>query len=189
MKKKVFILALIICLWACNSVVSAQGNNISDDEQLVDEIDEYIKDSMNWSNIPGLSIVVMREGNIILKQPYGYTDIKENISVNEETLFELGSNTKAFTAFAILKLSMEGRLNLDDSVSVYLPEFAMKYEGKDEVITIKQLLTHTSGISMGCLSVLQFDDSESALEDTISRLQSKKLIFMPGTSYQYSSLN
>ncbi len=161
------------------------------------QINTMIEKDMKKGKIPGLSVVVIKDGQEILKKGYGYSDIKSKTEVDSSTLFELGSVTKAYTGLAVLKLEEEGKLNLNDSVSKYIPWFNMRYEGEyknnyiNENVEIKlsNLLYHTSGIPFSTISDIPIDDSEEALANTIKIINGKKLDFYPGDKYQYATIN
>ena len=102
---------------------------------------------MMWKGkIPGLCLVIVREGKEEIIQCLGYADLATKKPVNPGTLFELASCSKSFTALGILKLVDEGVLGLNHGVSSFFPWFHVFYRGKKYDISIGQLLNHTSGI-------------------------------------------
>ncbi|MDQ4680966.1 serine hydrolase domain-containing protein, partial [Stenotrophomonas maltophilia group sp. RNC7] len=103
-----------------------------------DEIQHIISQAMEGDKAPGASITVTN-GTEILYEQYGFSNIRAKTPVTEDTLFELGSTTKAFTALAMLALEDEGVLSLEDNVSKYVPWFNVNYNGKNVEITIEQL--------------------------------------------------
>lgn len=100
---------------------------------------------MEHAEIPGMSVTIVSGDQIILQRGYGFKDVSAGTAISPSTLFEIGSNSKAFTGLAVLKLAKENRLHLDDPVSKYLPWFQPVYHNQPAVITIEQLLHHTSG--------------------------------------------
>ena len=90
----------------------------------------------------GLQVAVARGDDLILERGYGIADLEWNVPVDASTIFRIGSTTKQFTAAAILKLAEQGKLGLDDPLSRYVPEF----DTGGRVVTIRQMLNHTSGI-------------------------------------------
>ena len=90
---------------------------------------------------PGAAVLVAKDGKILFKKGYGYSNIGDHVSITPETKFRIGSITKQFTAAAILKLKEQGKLDLNDPLSKYLPDFPRGQE-----VTLHHLLTHTSGI-------------------------------------------
>lgn len=107
------------------------------------DADSMVKTMMDKSATPGVAMVISKQGELEYKC-YGYGDIKNKKRVNKESLFELGSTTKAFTALAIILLENEGHLDGSDYVSDYLPWFVPTYKGKQSDVTIDQLLAHTT---------------------------------------------
>jgi CubicO group peptidase (beta-lactamase class C family) len=107
-----------------------------------DEVDSYIKSEMADFHIPGLSLAVVRDGRIIKAQAYGLANVELNVPATADTEFSIASMTKSVTASAVMLLVQDGKINLDDPISKY-------FEGLPESwqpITVRHLLTHTSGI-------------------------------------------
>ena len=109
--------------------------------QLAD-IDSYVQTQMASQHIPGLSLVVSMKGVPVLEKGYGVANIASATPVKPATVFRIGSITKQFTATAIMLLVQDGRINLDDKVSRYLPTAPASWDA----ITIRHLLQHTSGL-------------------------------------------
>ncbi|PYL29504.1 MAG: hypothetical protein DMF39_07040, partial [Verrucomicrobia bacterium] len=107
-----------------------------------DQIDDYIGAQMRRLHIPGISLAIVRDGRVIKTQGYGFASLELKAPATTETVYEIGSNTKQFTATAIMMLVDEGKVRLDDSITKYFPEAPQAWRG----ITIRHLLTHTSGI-------------------------------------------
>ena len=132
--------ALLFCLLATpSSSVYAQS---SSDDVLSQRADEAINALRNQMKIPGTSVAVVRDGKIIKATGYGLANIELNVPVTPETIFQAGSTGKQFLATAILLLAEEGKLSLDDSITKYFPEAPAWWKP----ITIRHLLTHTSGL-------------------------------------------
>ena len=132
------------------------------------------------------SVLVAKGGKILLEKGYGYKNVAGKTINDAGTIFQVGSITKEFTAAVVLKLLVQKKLSLEDNISKYFPGFP----GGDS-ITIKNLLTHTSGI-FNYTEVFDFwkqsniPANEQMILDT---LQSKKLLFAPGTKFSYSNSN
>src|SRR4029079_13998313 len=106
------------------------------------EIDAYVKAEMKSQQIPGLSYAVVRNGKIIDSGAYGLANIELNIPAEVHSLFNIGSIGKTFTATSIMILQKEGKLSINDPIRKYLDSLPDTWNN----ITIKHLLTHTSGI-------------------------------------------
>lgn len=153
-----------------------------------DKIDEVVNTIMEEGDIPGLSIIIVSPEKTMIKS-YGFADVDEQRKVTPETLFELASNSKAFTALAIQILVDEGKLSLDDEVSKYLPDFSVTYDGKQQTIKIKHLLHHTSGIPWETISKIPASTAKDALAQTVAKLQGLELSSEPGSTYEYTTIN
>lgn len=150
-----------------------------------DAIDDYFKLTMQKRRIPGLALAVVKNGEIVKAQGYGIANLETDTPVKPETVFELASITKQFTATAIMMLVEEGRVGLNDKISKFLKETPDSW--KD--MTVRHLLTHTSGLpGMGNdfkglvwtpnVSTAQMYDA--ARRDTVE--------FKPGDRWQYSDV-
>ena len=93
-------------------------------------------------HIPGASLAIVRDGRIIKAQGYGFANLELKASATKDTVYEIGSNTKQFTATAIMMPVEEGKVRLDDPITKYFAEAPEAWRG----ITIRHLLSHTSGI-------------------------------------------
>ena len=107
-----------------------------------DRIDDYIKAEMQKRRIPGLALAVVRDGTVVKMKGYGLANLDHDVPVTPDTVFELASVTKQFTAAAIMKLVEEGKLQLDDPILWHLPQGPATWSA----ITVRHLLTHTSGL-------------------------------------------
>src|SRR2546421_12164604 len=106
-----------------------------------DSIDDYIRPEMAKRRIPGLVLAVAKEGAVVKMEAYGYANLEHEVPVIPDTVFELASVTKQFTATAIMSLVEDGKLKLDDSVTAHLANAPETWK----LITVRHLLTHTAG--------------------------------------------
>ena len=157
--------------------------------QPADDVDSYIATQLREQHIPGLALAVIRDGRPVKSQGYGLANIELNVSVKPETVFQLGSIGKQFTATAILLLAEDGRLSLDDKIAKYFPTAPRSW--KD--ITIRQLLNHTSGLAdytddkyvrPGGLIPLH---AELTDEEIFRRFTTLPFDFKPGQKWKYSN--
>lgn len=171
----------------------------------------HVKKVVEDHQIPGTSVAIAREGEIEYFKGFGFRNINEALPVTEETVFGIGSVTKSFTCVAIMQLQESGKLNVNDPVIKYLPEFRLKNEAALKQITIHHFMTHSSGLPpMSTLIYamkrsLDLDSSknnypglkieEKAVEpiDTYEQLmefisnQEFDLLGAPGTQFSYSN--
>ncbi|NKI22314.1 beta-lactamase family protein [Paenibacillus dendritiformis] len=152
-----------------------------------DEIQHIISQAMEGDKAPGASITVTN-GTEILYEQYGFSNIRAKTPVTEDTLFELGSTTKAFTALAMLVLEDEGVLSLEDNVSKYVPWFNVNYNGKNVEITIEQLIHHSSGLPEKTINRFPEGTSDDLLEKTARLAEGMTLDFYPGADFEYANI-
>jgi CubicO group peptidase (beta-lactamase class C family) len=112
---------------------------------VTDSLDRYIRNGMRDWQIPGLAIAIVRHGKVIYMKGYGVKETGKNDPVNEETLFMIGSNTKAFTATALAMLDHQKTCSLDDKVSKWIPSFKLEDPLATREVTIRDLLCHHIG--------------------------------------------
>lgn len=134
-RKLTFLLA--IASLAAN--LRAQGNFIKD------SLDTYINREMKRWNLPGMAIAIVKDGKIWMMKGYGYADIKTKKPVTEETVFQIASNSKAFTGTSLALLEHYKKLDLNDKVKTFLPYFRMDEAWKTEQISIADVLSHRIG--------------------------------------------
>lgn len=152
-------------------------------------IDEYVRNIIKSKRIPGCYLFVMNKGKIICNKGFGLADCSNNKEVDSNTYFQLGSNSKAFTALAILYLEDQNKLKLSDNVSKYIPGFQLYYKKEKVDITIENLLYHTSGISPKTIMYIEEDNENNALEKTVRSLEGRETIFRPGEKFLYATIN
>jgi len=145
---------------------------------------------MRRGKIPGLSIIVIDGDERVFIKNFGYADRGERIPVTSDTLFELASCSKSFTALALLQLEEQGFINLDDPISAYLPWFYARYQrDKKQEITLRQLLHHTSGIFWKSICNIPEGNANNALEQTVRNIVGIELKHPPGQRFGYATIN
>lgn len=151
-------------------------------------IDRNVAVLMREGNIPGISLVIITDGRPVIRN-YGFADLKSRTPVESNTQFELGSCSKAFTALAVATLLQDNRLKLGDYVSDYIPWLNLRYKDTAVKVTIEQLLYHTSGIPWGTISKIPQTNAPDALEKTVRQIRGQALDRLPGTKYEYATIN
>lgn len=116
------------------------------DEERLKDFDEFVNKVLKDWNVPGVGIAIVKNGKIIIAKGYGYRDVEAKLPVTENTLFSIGSCTKAFTAMDNCILVSQGKLNLDKPVITYMPTFRMYNDYVTMNMTARDLLTHRSGL-------------------------------------------
>ena len=109
------------------------------------DIENYIRTGMkNW-DVPGLSIVIVKDGKVVLRKGYGVKDITQKETVDENTLFYIASNSKLFTGTALAHLQYNRKLNLNDKITRYYPDYRLYDSITTAQVTIRDMLTHRIG--------------------------------------------
>lgn len=128
-------------------LVSATGFSQTDSLPLFikDSIDHYVANALtNWQ-IPGVAVCIVKDGKVVLMKGYGVKEIHGTDKVDENTLFMIGSNSKAFTATAIAMLDADKKISLDDKVSKWIPSFKLDNKAAGEQAIVRDLLCHRLG--------------------------------------------
>ncbi len=146
------------------------------------KVDDFVQAEMQKQRIPGVSLAVVKNGEIVLAKGYGYANVEHHVPVKPETIFQSGSIGKQFTATAVMMLVAEGRINLDEKISKYLGDVPDSWQN----ITVRHLLTHTSGLT-------DYPDDFDFRRDyneaeLLQRAQAITPGFKPGEKWQYSNL-
>ncbi len=147
-----------------------------------DKIDDYVKAEIQRQRIPGASIAVIKDGKVIKAEGYGLANVELNVPARPETVYKIGSVSKQFIAAGIMLLVQEGKLSLDDKISKFL-------EGTPDTwreITVRHLLTHTSGIIREAPG---FDPLKiQADAEVIKTAYPLPLRFAPGEKWEYCNV-
>lgn len=173
------ILVSVFVLTAC------EGNKTySEHSPLVEFADSLFITSVDSSFIAGASVIVYQNGKMLLDKSYGHANLELSVQMPDDASFEIGSVTKQFTSAAILKLVDKGKLSLDDDFTKYL-----EFDTKGRIISINQLLNHTSGIP-SYTELPEFEDimAHSYARDTLLRIvEQHEFLFEPGEAMIYNN--
>jgi CubicO group peptidase (beta-lactamase class C family) len=149
---------------------------------VLDSVNRYVVAEMAREHIPGVSVAIMRGDRVVLARGYGVANVELSVAASDSTVYQSGSVGKQFTAAAIVMLSEQGMLGLDDTITRWLPEGT----GVWSHITVRHLLTHTSGIAEYTDST--FDYRRDYTEDQLVRYAAARpLDFPPGERWSYSN--
>lgn len=148
-------------------------------------IERVLEQEMQRQGIPGISILVKRGDEVVLRGAFGKANIELNVPAKPENIYNCGSITKTFTALTVMQLVEEGKLSLDDPVSKYFDSFPKQWEGS----TIKNLLTHTSGIPEYALVPDLGLTDEHSREEWWAKMGVMPLDFAPNKRFAYSNSN
>jgi CubicO group peptidase (beta-lactamase class C family) len=137
-------------------------------EVIVADLESYIPEYMREWNIPGVGIALIRDGKVVWTEGFGVANTLTRQPVTPETLFEVASNSKVVTAYIALRLVDQGVLSLDEPLNSYLPEPWLPPSEYRDAITLRHVLSHSSGLGHGTLS--------------------RESLFAPGRGYSYSAV-
>jgi CubicO group peptidase (beta-lactamase class C family) len=160
--------------------VSTQGTNPS-----LDGLDEFINQTMKDWKVPGMALAVIQGGKVTLLKGYGYRDLEKELAVTPSTLFAIGSITKFFTVTTLGMEMDEGKVDWDKPVRDYLPTFKMYTPDLAEQMTVRDLITHRSGLPR---HDLVWYTSDFSREDLLRRLQYLEPSKPLRTTFQYNNL-
>ncbi|MDA4080887.1 serine hydrolase domain-containing protein [Bacillus cereus] len=182
--------ATIVCLLFNVFILFLPTSYVFAEQDIKSTIDSYVENFLEEHRIPGASIAIVHKNDIFYSKSWGVTGESEE-KVTAETPFTIGSISKSLTGLAIMTLIEEGTVHLDDPVQKYIPWFTLKNKKDASKITIKHLLTQTSGIST--YSGLSISDRESkdlgAIKKNVESLSDVRLTAVPGEKHQYSNAN
>lgn len=155
-------------------------------EKVIASIDEVVAKAMEDPGAVGLSLAVAVGGELLYSNGYGMAELEHDVAADKDTMFRIGSITKQYTAAAIVRLAEQDKLYIDDPLERFVPEF----NTRGQEITIRNLLTHTSGIfnytNLGP-SWFQYIALDREHDEMLSLVAEKPLDFTPGSAYSYSN--
>ena len=152
------------------------------------DLDAYVAHDMKTFDVPGIALAIVKDGQVVLAKGYGVRKLGDAAPVDEDTLFGIGSNTKAFTAAALATLVDEGKISWDDKVYERLRGFQMYDPYVSHEMTIRDLLTHRSGMGLGEGDLLFWPHTTYTREDIIYRLRFMKPASSFRSHYAYDNL-
>ena len=176
--KKIYLQMIVIFL------LFVQLNTLTYSQTLNSKIDSLLEEKYK-PNDPGAVFLITKKGKIIYQKAFGLADIELNSSMKVESVFEIGSITKQFTAMAILMLYEQGKLKLDDEITKFIPD----YPTNGNKITIHHLLTHTSGICSftDMKSINEISKKDLTPVELIDFFKNEPMDFKPGEQFKYNN--
>lgn len=181
------IVLLVLTLYGANRLKLTTKTN---SKEILNEIDLLMEDAIEKEIFAGATVLVAHKDRIVYHRSFGHavkyvderkTLVKEPVDAKNDTIYDLASISKIFTAMAIMKLVDDGQLDLDAPVSHYLPSFRTP---EKESITVRQLLTHTSGLPAS----IPLNSQMLSQKDHLTRLQNVKPVAKPGDKVIYSDV-
>lgn len=160
----------------------------------VGQLENYLEQVVAVGRPPGLSVAVVKDGEVIYANGFGVADGPRNVSTTKDTVYHWWSMTKIPTAVAVMQLHERGLLNIDDPLKKYLPYFVVTYKGVEQAdVSIRQVLNHTSGLSNAMPELVTWLhlDGEPSVNQTELFIEKfpayTELLFLAGEKSQYSN--
>ncbi len=181
MRKKSTLLKYLFLICLVPSITFAQISS--------KQVDSLLADALLKFKVAGAAVAVVKDGKVIHSKGYGLVDITTKQAVNENTNFQIASNTKAFTTSALAILEEEGKLKWTDKVIDHISEFKMYNDYVTENFNILDLLTHRSGLGLGVGDLMFFPDgTDFTIQDVVSCFQYFKPVSAFRTQFDYDNL-
>ncbi|AGA27135.1 serine hydrolase [Singulisphaera acidiphila] len=149
-------------------------------------LEQWITSEIDQKEIPGLSIALVDDQQVVWARGFGFADPQRRLPASAETIYRVGSVSKLFTDIAVMQLAEQGLLDLDAPVQNYLPEFAPK-QTSGKPITLRQLMSHRSGLVRESPVGNYFDPTEPTLVATVKSLNETALVYPPEFKTKYSN--
>lgn len=151
------------------------------------KIDDTVARAMKAFQVPGMAVGIVKDGKLIYSKGYGVREQGKSAAVDADTLFQIGSNTKAFTTAALSILVDEGKISWDDKVIDHLPQFRMYDPYVTREFTIRDLLTHRSGLGLGAGDLMVFPESDITRDEIIHGLRFLKPVSSFRSRFDYDN--
>ena len=153
------------------------------------KLDELIQKTITTFDVPGMSVGVIKDGKIIYSKGFGVRSLNSKLPMTPETLVGIASNSKGFTCTALAILADEGKLNWDDKVTKFLPDFKMYDDCVTKEITIKDLVTHRAGLGLGQGDLMFFPEGGTiSTEQLIHNIRYLKPAYSLRNSMEYNNI-
>jgi CubicO group peptidase (beta-lactamase class C family) len=178
--------SLLLLLVSISFIALANAQNIDRSKFIKDSLEVYMNRALtNW-RIPGAAVCIVKDGKVVLMKGYGIKELGLNDKVDENTLFMIGSNTKAFTATALATLQAQNKLSLDDKITKYIPYFKLDNKPAGEMTTIRDLLCHHIGFQT-YQGDFTFYNTNLSRRDIIERMALVKATYPFRTKWGYTN--
>lgn len=188
-KEKVVAITLLVLICATVlPLLSVPTNAVPDENTHIAAIESYIAEEMRANRIPGLSVGIVEDNEVVYLRGFGKAD-SQGRQITPQTSFIIGSMSKSFTALAIMQLVEAGKIKLDKPVQQYIPWFSLADPEASTQITVRNLLNQTSGISNIAGLRQCVGTGDKSIEQAVQELSKTELAHPAGTKFQYSNAN
>lgn len=193
-KRKIFVLVVlsVIMIMAFFQILPVQfsdGRDLStvSNSQFIEHLNQKIPELMEDYSIPGVSILIIKDRNLLWSETYGNADTEQNKKMTGDTIFRVESISKPVTAWGVMKLAEHGLINLDDPVQQYLRSWTLpESENNQNGVTIRRLLSNSAGMPLGTVGEEYSPHSERpSLRQYLTK--EAHLAYEPGSKFQYSN--
>jgi D-alanyl-D-alanine carboxypeptidase len=147
-----------------------------------DSVDDFINAELRRQNVPALSLAVVKDGVVVKRSGYGFADLTRQVPATADTAYKIGSISKTLLATGVMLLVRDGQLSLEDTVTRFLPDAPVSWQG----ITVRHLLTHTSGLPRNEPGFRRQEVQEDI--EVIRSAYDTPLLFKPGEQWSYSNV-
>lgn len=168
------------------SVLSVCAQNADRSKFISDSLQTYINKALTDWRIPGAAVCIVKDNKVVMMRGYGVKELGLNNRVDENTLFMIGSNTKAFTATALAMLQTQKKLSLDDKITKYIPSFKLDNAAAGEMTTVRDLLCHRIGF-MTFQGDFTFYNTDLTREQIIAKMALVKAKYPFRTTWGYTN--
>ena len=176
-------LSILYLIFLTISINAQNNNNYS---ELIKESEDFIEQKMESDNIVGVSAAIIIDGSVIWENGFGYADKENKIPMTVNTVVNIASVTKTFTALALMQLNEKGVIDINKPLTDYLPRFKPKTRGENlSLLTVKSVITHSSGIQTDILN--NSDLSTGKYTDVLGFINETYLLYPPGIVESYSN--
>ncbi len=186
-----FVIGIIVLLFTvsgCTVSLPKTGTPQDNYKRTRDAITSLVQEEMKRHNIQGMSIALVDDQRIVWAEGFGYADRDKRIAAMPETIYPAGSIAKLFTITAALQLADQKRIDLDQPLQTYLPEFSMKTRFVDSgPITLRTMMTHHSGLPSDRLREM-ISRNPTSLAETERELQDEWVAYPPNFIFSYSNV-
>jgi len=171
---------------ALNAQIQANIPPRNDYALVANRLESLIRQEMADKDLPAFSIALVDRNQVVWAQGFGYQDPEHKIPATAHTVYRVGSVSKLFTDIGIMQMVEAGKINLDTPVSQYIPDFHPQNPFSSP-ITLRELMSHRSGLLREPPVGNYFDPTEPTLEATVRSMNSTELVYDPGTHLKYSN--
>ncbi len=166
-------------------LVAAAVPLVRAEDPTIASLRKKIEAARKAGNVPGLSVAIVKDGKVIFSEGFGYQDVQKRKRATADTVYEIGSTTKAFTALLTTQAVQEGKLSLSDRPVKYIPKFRLKDPAANSKITLEDMLSHRSGLARTDLTWYAADFHGDELLDIAAEVQPTAPL---GARWQYQNL-